>query len=159
MAKRRKRTNKNVPAKGRLRDLADKLWSLAVREDWANKCAICGKRSYLNAHHLIYRHNEAVKYLLENGICMCGYCHTMCPKYSPHLNGFAFTAWLKKHHHERALWCESTVEFGDHMRFDGTTNPAYYIEQIRRLSKYVSDEQFVKVVGVQFAEWLEENSE
>ena len=33
MAKRRQRVSKAVPAKGRLRDMCDRLWALAVKDD------------------------------------------------------------------------------------------------------------------------------
>ena len=154
MAKRRKRTNKNVPAKGRLCKFADDLWSLAVRADWAHRCAICGKRSDLNAHHLIHRWHFAVRYLLENGICLCGYCHIRCPKYSPHLNGLCFRAWLYENHPQRASWCDLTTNHGHHFSLV-TKNPQYYIGQILRLKQYVPDE-FEGVVGVRFAAWLED---
>ena len=53
MGKRRKRTNSKTPAKGRLRDCADQLWSLAVRDDWNNRCAVCGFGK-CEAHHSRY---------------------------------------------------------------------------------------------------------
>ena len=157
MAKRRKRTNKNVPAKGRLCKFADDLWSLWIRDDWAQRCAVCGRTSNLNAHHLIHRHHYAVRYLSENGICLCGYCHVRCPKYSPHLNGLGFRAWLNEHHPMRAAWCDVTIENGLHFRFDRIKNAHYSIEQILALKHCVDDDEFIRVVGVRFAAWLEEH--
>jgi hypothetical protein len=151
-AKRRKRTNKKVPAKGRLKDMADDLWSLAVKADWGNRCAICGRRTSLNSHHLVPRANNATRFNLRNGICLCKTCHQFCPKRSPHQNAKGFVAWLELLHRCVAEWYEENTP---PPAFDGITNPLYYIDQIQRLREYVDPDDFERIVGVKFCAYLD----
>ena len=154
--KRRKRTNSNVPAKGRLQDIADDLWSLAVRGDWGNRCAVCGKRSKSQAHHLIPRQHEATRYDLRNGCCLCAHCHTFNPDTSPHLNAAGWLLWLSCNWPELHQWYTTTVERGDYRRFDGLKTAAYYCDVIRRLREYVEEKEYDQIVGIRFGRWLEE---
>lgn len=82
-----KRENKSLPKK------ADDLWSKAVRKVWA--CAYCGKRENLNAHHIFSRHNKSVRWDLDNGICLCSWCHVFSDKFSAHKTPTDFTYWLE----------------------------------------------------------------
>lgn len=155
MTKRRKRTNKKVPAKGRLRDMADALWAYAIKEDWLWECAVCGKNN-VEAHHLIARENEATRYDLNNGIALCAEHHKFCPKLSAHNNCEAFRQWLAEQCPSRQQWHETTIRNGGYLSFAGTKNPAYYIEQIERLREYVPEKEFDRIVGVRFSAYLEE---
>lgn len=150
----RKRVNRNVPAKGRLREMADRLWSLAIRSDWAGRCAVCNATN-VEAHHLVPRQFEATRYDLNNGICLCSRCHQFDENVSPHQNAAAWLAWLNNHWPARAQW------YMENRRpmFEGTKNAAYYIETIRRLQQYVEPLEFEQVCGVRFAAWLEETKE
>lgn len=151
--RRRKRTNANVPAKGRLRDFCDKLWSLAVRDDWAWRCAVCGSRDELNAHHLIPREHTATRYAMRNGICLCSRCHKFCTERSPHQNAAGWLRWLKEHHPALAEWyCTGTAECWGAPPI--TKNVQYYCEVIRELRVYVDEDEFRRIVGVRFADWL-----
>ena len=149
MGKRRKRTNSRVPAKGRLRDMADRLWSRAVRDDWANRCAVCGKGK-VEAHHLVPRQFEATRYNLLNGVALCASCHKFCPDVSPHLNASGWMDWLRSEHPILAQWYENNPR----PEFHGTKNAAYYVAQIQRLRQYVPDDA-EKICGVKFYAWLE----
>jgi hypothetical protein len=149
MKKRRKRTNANVPAKGRLRDMADSLWSISVRSDWNWKCAVCGGGP-CDAHHLIPRANEATRYLLENGIALCRRCHQFCPDISPHQNAAGWLLWLKGNHELRYLWYMDTVDNGEHLAFRGTKNAPYYCDMILSFREYVQPEKFEEIVGKAF---------
>lgn len=155
MAKQRKRTNSTVPAKGRLRDMADQLWSLAVKDDWAHRCAMCGRRSTLNAHHLIPRGHTTTRYLLRNGICLCAHCHQFNNDASPHLNAAGFMLWLSEHFPPTATWYEEEVEDGYYKTFDGTTNATFYCDTILALKEYVSEEDCRRICGAKFSEWLD----
>ena len=152
MAKRRKRTNANVPAKGRLRDLCDQLWSLAVRADWLNKCAVCGKGK-CEAHHLIPRQHEATRYEIRNGIALCSHCHQFNKDLSPHQNAAGWMSWLFEHHPQLHDWM---VE-NHRPVFDGTKNTPYYCGLLRYLRQYVEGEDFERICGIKFSRWLEEN--
>ena len=153
----RKRTNANVPAKGRLRDMADRLWSLAIKADWNHRCAICGHRGDLNSHHLIVRTHTTTRHAVRNGICLCRRCHVFCPDRSPHQNAGGFTWWLEEHYPDLAEWYKTTMDNGDHRKFTGTTNADYYCDVIRTLKQYVPDDDYDRIVGVKFGQWLENN--
>ena len=155
MAKRRKRTNKNVPAVGVLRSHADRLWSLAVRIDWNHRCAACGNPE-VQAHHLLPRHYTATRYELRNGIALCATHHTLGPD-SAHQNGPAFDRFLEKSHFGVYGWLQAQLDDCSYMHFDGTKNAWYYIDMIRKLQPYVEPHEFVGIVGVRFAAWLEDN--
>ena len=151
--KTRKRTNSNLPAKGRLRDIADQLWSIAVRSDWQWKCAVCGKMP-CEAHHLIPRQHPAMRHNLRNGIALCSSHHQFCAKVSPHQNAAGWMRWLKEHQELRHDWLVETVENGDHLKFDGTTNAVYYCGIILDLRAHVEPDQFRQIVGVKLSEYL-----
>jgi len=152
MAKRRKRTNSQIPAKGRLRDIADRLWSRAVRDDWACVCAVCGKRK-TEAHHLIPRSNYATRYDLRNGVALCTHHHKFDAELSPHLNAAGWLDWFQTYHVSAAEWYWQNSR----IRFDGTTNVEFFINTIKRLRQYFDDDEFDSIVGVRFATYLEIN--
>ncbi len=153
----RKRTNSNVPAKGRLRDMADRLWSRAVRGEWGNICTICRSTRSLNSHHLIPRQHEATRYDLRNGCCLCARCHQFDFAVSPHQNAAGWLHWLKLSQNGRYNWYVATMEDGTFRAFDGKKDAAYYCDVIRGLREHVEDEDFERIVGVRFSRWLEEN--
>ena len=157
MAKRRKRTNKNLPAKGRMKDIADRLWSAAIRDDWGHKCAMCGSTSTLNAHHLIPRQHTTTRYDLRNGICLCSHCHQYDAD-GPHQNAAAWMKWLETHQAGVHGWLTLQIEAGSYKTFNGTKNPAYYCDVIRELKPYVAPDIFVEYVGIKFAAWLEQQA-
>lgn len=156
MGKRRKRTNKNVPAKGRLRDMADQLWSIAIRDDWNYRCAVCNGGN-CDSHHLIPRQHELYRYDLNNGMSLCRACHQFDGNHSPHQNAAGWLKWLRENQHDRYLWYTAHTESNEVFR--GTKNAAYYIAHIRRLRQYVDDAEYERVVGVRFARWLEDNGD
>jgi hypothetical protein len=152
MGKRRKRTSSKVPAKGRLREMADSLWSLAIRADWNHQCAVCGAGKS-ESHHLVPRQHQATRYELRNGIALCARCHQFDPDISPHQNAWGWIDWLFKHHEELHdwYWAENSCR----KRFAGTTNAAYYVEVIQGLRQYVEETDYVRIVGARFAAYLE----
>jgi len=158
MSKRKRKTDPNIPAKKRLREIADRLWSCAVRNDWANRCAVCGLRR-CEAHHLIPRHNQATRYELRNGIALCAKHHQFNKDVSPHQNAAGWMQWLRDHHPTIEQWYTATVESGDHCRFSGTTNEPYYISVIRELRQYVDIGDFERIAGLRFSRWLEDTDD
>lgn len=72
----------------------DKIWSQKVRErDGA--CLYCGRREYLQAHHLFGRANSATRFDLTNGFTLCPACHTFNNEFSAHRTPDRFKAWAK----------------------------------------------------------------
>lgn len=53
--------------------LADALFGAAVRA--AGSCARCGSRVNLQCAHVISRRYRAVRWRLENAVCLCARCH------------------------------------------------------------------------------------
>jgi hypothetical protein len=158
MAKRRKRTNKAVPAKGRLQDIADRLWSLAVKNDWANLCAVCGRRDgKIDPHHVVPRQHFKHRYDLRNGIALCVHCHNFDPDVAPHKNAAAWLQWLEHYHPELHRWYVETTATQAYKQFNGTINAAYYCGVIRGLRQYVDEDDYTRIVGQRFSRWLEEN--
>jgi len=154
MAKHRKKSAGGLPAKGRLRDMADSLWSLAVRADWGDRCAVCGTTLNLNAHHLIRRGCYPVRYLLENGICLCATHHKWCGEVSPHSNGHGFAVWIEEHYPARHQWFKDTRASGAHKALL-TVNVEFYLDVLRQLRQYVEPEEFERIVGVKLARHLD----
>ena len=52
----------------------DQLWRKAVITKALNKCELCLSKQNLDAHH-IYGRGKAVRWELENGICLWRTCH------------------------------------------------------------------------------------
>lgn len=154
MAKRRKRTNSNVPAKGRLKSMADQLWSRIVREDWGNKCAMCGYGT-VEAHHLIPRQHEATRYELKNGIALCASHHQFDRWKSPHQNAAGFMRWLETNHPNKHEWLVEIVANGK-PQFEGTKTADYYCGILRGFRTYVEPDEFERICGVKFSQWLSE---
>jgi len=155
----RKRTSKDVPAKGRLREMADQLWSLAVKDDWGHRCAICGycgDYRDLNSHHLIPRQHFKLRYDLRNGICLCRRCHQFCPDRSPHQNAAGFVAWMKANKPSLEKWVLDQIFDG--YAFNRTKTVLYFMDEIQRLREYVPAKDFEKICGVKFSRYLEEQT-
>lgn len=151
----RKRTSKHLPAKGRLRDMADRLWSKAVISDWGNRCAMCMRQGGLNAHHLIPRQHMVKRYDLSNGICLCGPCHQFDIDRSPHQCAAGFILWLEEHHPTIAQSCIDSMETGTYRMFNRTTNAQFYVEVIRSLRDYVDEDDYTRILGQRFAAYLD----
>ena len=151
--KQRQRTNKNIPAKGRLKDMCDSLWSFAVREDWGNHCAACPSLK-CEAHHLVPRQNQATRYDLRNGIALCASHHQFDHHVSPHQNAAGFLMWLMLAYPETYKWYMKATANGTR-EWDGTTNAVYYCDVIWSFKRYVPDETFKLIVGIKFSAWLE----
>ena len=141
-----------LPKKSRLRDIADSIWSKAVKNDWANKCAVCNRKDSLESHHLIRKSSvNSHRYTLRNGICLCSTHHMFDHKCSPHAGDIGFSAWLVQHHPAIITWCE------EH-KSDKTTesvNQHWYIEKMLELREYVEPEYWTKICGVRLATHLE----
>lgn len=134
-------------------DIADALWSRAIRADWNHKCAVCGK-GQCEAHHLIPRQFEATRYEMRNGIALCARHHQFDADVSPHQNAAGWLAWLKANQPLRHAWYTRMIADNEHRKFDGTKNPVYYCDIIRRFRQYVEPDVFDAIVGMKFSTWL-----
>ena len=69
-------TQKQKPKKIRpnLTAIADRLWSQFIRKRAMQHCEFCGNYGS-EAHHIIGRRNNAVRWDIDNGIYLCHTCH------------------------------------------------------------------------------------
>ena len=81
-----------------LKRKSDVLWSQIIKR--VGYCEICGGTNSLNAHHIISRSHYALRYDIDNGICLCAGCHRF-NKNSAHNNPVYFMDWFKTKHPER----------------------------------------------------------
>ena len=73
----------------------DKLWAELVKLRASNKCEKCGKREYLNAHHIYSRSNYSTRWDETNGCCLCAGHHTLTND-SAHKAPMEFIEWIKE---------------------------------------------------------------
>ena len=99
----------------------DKLWSLIVREP--GRCAVCGLKHGLEAHHLIPRGNHLFRFDLNNGICLCKSHHTYSGELSAHgrkgssmYAGEQFISWMKDYKPDQWQWYQENK----HIKVTGT---------------------------------------
>jgi hypothetical protein len=83
----------------------DDLWSKKVKG--IGICEMCGRRDYLNAHHIYSRSNRSVRWDLNNGICLCSGHHTLCND-SAHKAPADFIDWVKDYRGKE--WWEKLVK-------------------------------------------------
>jgi hypothetical protein len=74
----------------------DTKWSKVVRAIAGNVCEMdgCNCTDGLSAHHVIARSNHAVRWDLDNGICLCMLHHTFGDGMCAHLNPVEFALWI-----------------------------------------------------------------
>lgn len=73
-----------------LKKKLDILWSKKIRER-DEICQHCGKTQSTQAAHIVSRGNLETRWLLENGVGMCYYCHIMWAHHQP----IEFTEWIE----------------------------------------------------------------
>lgn len=86
----RKKTSKSYLIKK-----LDELWSEAVKKKANYKCEYSKKETHLNSHHVFSRSNKAVRWDLDNGVCLNAGHHTLSSKFSAHKTPVEFIEWLK----------------------------------------------------------------
>ena len=73
----------------------DDEWSRLVKERAGFKCEYCGKKDYLNSHHIFSRSNRSVRWDLDNGICLDSGCHVFSSVFSAHKTPAEFVEFIK----------------------------------------------------------------
>ena len=61
------------PTKSKLTNRLDVLWSHIIKK--VGKCERCGRTYNLQAAHIHSRSNRSTRWILLNGLCLCGGCH------------------------------------------------------------------------------------
>jgi len=85
--------------------ILDEMWSKKVKS--VGVCEMCGKTSYLNSHHVYSRSNRAVRWDLNNGICLCSGHHTLCND-SAHKAPADFIDWVRDYRGK--VWWDKLVK-------------------------------------------------
>jgi hypothetical protein len=84
------------PKKGGIDKQLDDAWSLLVKLRAGMKCEYCKSMKSLNSHHLNSRAKKTVRWIAENGICLC-VNHHIGNEFSTHKTSIPFTIWLIKY--------------------------------------------------------------
>lgn len=74
----------------------DDAWSKLVKLRAGNQCEYCGKRSYVQSHHIFSRGNKATRWDVQNGVALCAGHHTLSAKFSAHKTPTEFHIWLEE---------------------------------------------------------------
>jgi len=98
---------RKISKKG-LKKKLDTAWSKVVRLQAGNKCEVCSKTEYLNAHHIVGKRNLRLRWELYNGVSLCSGCHTLKTD-SAHQNPVWFEKWLKEDRGEDYKLIEATM--------------------------------------------------
>lgn len=101
------KTSIRVVIRRHLINLADELWSTAVKVKFGWKCAISNKTENLESHHLIRRGNWAFRWTVMNGVCLNSHYHTLGGEIAAHGATDvteAFREWMQKYHKEQWAW-------------------------------------------------------
>ena len=77
----------------------DKRWSKLIHER-DKFCLLCGIDRNLNAHHVVGRRAQTLRWDLDNGLLLCSGCHTFRTR-SAHQNGRWFHEWFTKQYPTR----------------------------------------------------------
>jgi hypothetical protein len=96
----------------------DKLWREAIHSR-DKFCQVCHQtESRLNAHHVIGRRNQNLRWELQNGILLCAGCHTFKTT-SAHQDPLWFSEWFQQEYPERYEYITSNrVNLGLKYGFD-----------------------------------------
>jgi len=73
----------------------DNLWRKAVYSRAGNRCEYCGISGRLNAHHIFSRSNVAVRWDIDNGVCLC-VSHHVFGNLSFHKAPAEMLEWIKE---------------------------------------------------------------
>jgi hypothetical protein len=91
------------PLKKRL----DALWAKKVKEK--EICEICGRKKFLNAHHIVGRRSLNLRWDLRNGCCLCPLCHQFGQN-SVHQNPMKFFLWMRKHRQDDYAYLREKIK-------------------------------------------------
>lgn len=91
------KTQKQIKASKKKLDKEKLLeWRNKAIEKWGSVCEYCGKREYINVHHIYSRQDYKLRYDIFNACVLCSGCHTMSSKFSAHKTPLEFTEWITK---------------------------------------------------------------
>ena len=92
---------KKLPKRSTLINKADDLWREIIKKD--KRCERCGasRGVKLEAHHIMGRSRQSIKWDLRNGVCLCYRCHYPDGMHSENaLKVEEFLDWIKSYRPE-----------------------------------------------------------
>ena len=87
--------SRSKTSKRKIEKECDELWSKIIRS--TGECQRCGKKTGLQAAHIISRKHKLFRWDLRNGLCLCVRCHL----YWQHREAIEFAEWLKANYPEK----------------------------------------------------------
>lgn len=73
----------------------DKIWSDKVKERDGG-CLYCGRKDYVNSHHIFSRSKKSTRWDLDNGVSLCVAHHVFSSVFSAHKTPAEFIEWIKE---------------------------------------------------------------
>jgi hypothetical protein len=127
------RLSKEKPSRKQWVKKLDVLWSQVVKLRAKGMCEKCGRKEYLNSHHIFSRSNFSTRWDIDNGIALCPTHHTLGND-SAHKCGIEFAEWLKDKRGEE--WYKK-LRFRAHQIYKADYN-LIYLDLQNELKKYSS---------------------
>lgn len=87
---------KKQSSKSYLNKKKDEAWATAVKIKAGYKCEYSGVTKNLNAHHIYSRSNRAVRWDIDNGVCLSSKHHVLSSTFSAHKTSLEFIEWIKE---------------------------------------------------------------
>lgn len=115
--------------------LCDDLWSEAVKVAAGGKCAVSGKTTGLNSHHLIGRDNTNYRWVVKNGVCLAADHHTLGNPIAAHGSTDVtqrFAEWMEEYRPGQWAWFQYFK--------DNKTPYPVKIENLLQISKRLESE-------------------
>jgi len=87
-----------------VKNYCDQVWAASVKKGFNDKCIVCSRTSYLNAHHLISRKVLKYRWELLNGVALCPDHHNFSVVISAHTAPWALEEFLQANHKTIYNW-------------------------------------------------------
>jgi hypothetical protein len=71
----------------------DNMWANLVKIRDGG-CLYCGKKDYLNSHHIFSRSKKSTRWYLDNGVTLCTAHHVFSSGFSAHKTPAEFIFWI-----------------------------------------------------------------
>jgi len=129
---------KDNPRSGYWKKKADAAWGEYMHKRF-DSCAICRKKTNLEAHHLISRSNVLTRHLPINGIILCSNHHKFDVQISAHKGPIGFSNWMIDNRKEQ-------VDFVTQNRFK-TGEKAHYEASFIYLTELIEELDRIRLVN------------
>ena len=98
---------KKKTERAKLKDKLDNEWRIYIYKRAGNKCEYCGSPITLNVHHIFSRSNLQMRWLVNNGVCLC-VSHHVFGNLSFHKAPIEMLEWIKEKRGQK--WYDGLLE-------------------------------------------------